>query len=80
MTPAQEKIMMEIRDTTIRMEGRMNLQDERIRMNTEDIYKSKEDIGTLKADKNKVIGAMWVFATGFFTMVIGFLVSLFKHN
>jgi len=34
----------------------------------------------VNADRNKVLGAIWVFATGFVTMVIAFIVSLFYND
>jgi hypothetical protein len=48
---------------------------------TKEKLKDVDDLKTkVNADRNKVLGAIWVFATGFITMVIAFVISLFYND
>lgn len=86
MTENQEQKLNDVHDAILRMEGRFNVMDERIKTNREFLLeheqlhlKSQKEIDTLKADKNKVVGALWLMGTGFLAMVGAFIISLFKH-
>lgn len=87
MTPAQEAKMDEIYAITLRTEGKFNLIDAQLKAHEKSHLEHKEcsagmleEIGILKADKNKVVGAIWLTGSGFFAMVMAYIISFFtKH-
>jgi len=87
MTPAQEAKMDEIYAITLRTEGKFNLIDAQLKAHEKNHLKHEkfsidilEDISSLKADKNKVVGAIWLTGSGFFAMVMAYIISFFtKH-
>ena len=86
MTPSQENKLNDVHDIALRMEGKFDLIDERMKTHRElliehekNILDHAKQISTLNADKNKVVGAIWLGGTGFFAMIITFIYNFFKH-
>lgn len=86
MTPNQEQKLNDVHDIALRMEGKFDLIDERMKTHRElliehekNILDHAKQISALNADKNKVVGAMWLAGTGFFSVIITFIYNIFKH-
>lgn len=86
MTPQQENKLDAVHDIALRMEGRFDLIDERMKTHKElliehekNILDHAKQISALKEDKNKVVGAIWLVGTGFFSVVITYIYNIFKH-
>lgn len=87
MTPAQEQKLDKLYEATLRMEGRFNVIDEKISTHRELILEHEGNhieinkrLGGLEADKNKVVGALWLTGTGFFAAVGTFVLSFFYKD
>lgn len=84
MSPEQYQLLEKVHASTVRLEERFKNSDERwinSRNSILEIAKKQVELEhVVHADRNKVLGAIFVFASGFLTMVIGFIISLFKNN
>ena len=87
MTTSQEQKLNDVHDIALRMEGKFDLIDERIKTHRElliehekNLMEHSKQLSLLDKDKNKVIGAIWLGGTGVFGMVIAFIYNIFKHS
>ena len=83
MTPEQYEILQEVNERTIRIEERYNTVEKEQKKHSQsvvDIVKMHVALEKrVDADRNKFLGAIALASLGFITMVIGFIVSLFKN-
>lgn len=89
LSPAQEKKLDDVYDAMLRVEGKFNLNDVRMAQHREaildqqkQISATKNDLDTrleiLEADRNKVVGAIWVTCSSAFAACLAFVVSWFR--
>ncbi len=86
MTPAQEKKFDDMYTAVLRMEGKFNLHEERLANSVKEIEEQAEkteEINTrvevIEADRNKVIGVIWLSCSTAFLGALAFLGSLLKR-
>ena len=83
MTPEQFALLQEVNERTIRIEERYDAVEKQQSKHTQDIFDVAKHYVALdkkvEADRNKFLGAIALASLGFLTMVIGFVISLFKN-
>ena len=91
MTPVQETKLDRVHDIVIRLEERLNNHEQRFIKDLKDHrdlivdherqhISIKAEVQSLREDRSKVMGALWLTGTGVFASIIAFIASYFKHN
>lgn len=87
MTPGQEQKLDELYKLALRMEGKFDVVNEKLATHRDLILEHEGNhieinkrLGGLEADKNKVVGALWLTGTGFFAAVGTFVLSFFYKD
>lgn len=90
MTESQEKKLDDLHAAVLRLEGattgRFGIIEERLYQNTKSITENEKNtaevdarVRVVEADRNKVIGVIWLSCTTFFLGAIAFIGSLLKR-